>query len=227
MKPFFLLAALAFSLSLARAQDEPHLEGSHVPLHAAATRGFAPRGWVIEKTARGDLNRDRVPDAALVLIEDKPAKDKDGYATPRSRALVVAVKDARGWKRVGFSNQLLMGTGDGGAFYGVMPAPVEVSIRRGVLIVGMEHGSREVEETTHRFRLQAPRGMVLIGFDTLVRDRATGSVRSESTNFLTGVKRVTDTPPGKDKGTTKTVRVPKALRLMDSLQEDDRTGKQE
>ena len=224
MKLLLLLGTLALPVTMARAQDEPRLLASLVPARATTTRAFAPRGWVVEKMARGDLNRDRVLDAAIVLIEDKPAKDKDGYATPRSRALVVAVKDKAGWKRVGFSNELLLGTDGGGAFFGVMPAPVEVSIRRGVLVVGMEFGSREVEETTHRFRLQPPRGVMLIGFDSNVRDRAVGSVHIESANFLTGEKRITDIPPGKEKGTTKTTRVSKVLRALESLRESERYG---
>ena len=225
MKPLLTFAALLLSLSLCHAQDEPVLQSALVPLHAQTTRGFAPRGWKIEQIVRGDLNRDHVPDAALVLIEDKPAKDKHGDALPRSRALVVALKEKSGWKRVGFSGELLMGTQDGGAFYDMMPAPVSVSIRRGVLIVGMEHGSREVEETTHRLRFQPGRGMVLIGFDSTTRDRATGGVVTQSSNFLTGRKTTTTLPAEKEKSTTKESRVPTQLLPLESLKEDDRYAK--
>ena len=224
MKPFFVLATLTIVTSVVHAQTAKPLSVKQIPLRADAPLLFAPRGWQIEKQISGDLNRDKISDAALVLVE-KPGKtvNDDSGPAPRSRALVVVVREGKGWHRVGFSNQLLRGTRDGGAFYGVVETPVEVSIKRGVLVVSMDSGSREVQETTHRFRLdRKQKRLYLIGFDSTVRDRLTADVVVQSANFLTGFKKTTTMKGDSEKSTTKTSRVSKRLRTLESLGEEDR-----
>jgi hypothetical protein len=217
-----LLLATGFAFSSAHAQEAKPLAVSLVKLRADAPVLFAPRGWKIEKTVRGDLNRDKISDAALVLVEDKPAKDKDGYATERGRALVVVLKTGKGWTRVGFSNSFLMGTQDGGAFYGVMEAPVDISIAKGILHIEQESGSREMTVTDHKFRYDAAKkGVFLIGSEIGNRDRATGDVMSTSTNYLSG-KRVVTTIDAKDKTKVKRSIVNRKLRSLESLKTDDR-----
>ena len=110
------LFALAVCAPVARAQDAPPLPITRVAQRAKAPTLFAPRGWKTEKIARGDLNRDGRSDAAVVLVETKPAHIEDGIDMGRARALVIALQTRNGWQRVGFSNQLLLGTRDGGAF---------------------------------------------------------------------------------------------------------------
>lgn len=221
MKTLFTVGALALFVPLSHAQDVPLLSASRVVLRASSVSHFAPRGWKTEKLVRGDLNRDGRSDAAIVLVENKPAKDQNGAATPRQRALVVALNQKSGWKRVGFSNQLLLGTRDGGAFYGASQTPVEVSIVRGVIIVGMETGSRETQFTTHRLRYEPRRGRVLlIGLDSVVNDRLSGLTTKTSANYLTGVqyaKAMTNT-----KTTGNTTRVSRTLRSLESIQSDER-----
>lgn len=188
--PLLLSAALALALPTF-AQDAPRLAESQVARRANALARFAPRGWKIEKTIRGDLNRDKISDAALVLVENKPAKDAQGDAMARSRALVVLLKEGKGWRRAGFNNSLLLGTRDGGALYGVMETPVNVSIKNGVLNVNQDNGSREVTDTTHKFRLdKRTRRFYLIGFEISQSDRAGGLSQQESLNFLTGKKEI-------------------------------------
>ena len=193
MKLFVLVcAALIWGTPIVRAQDAPPLAIARVVQSAKFANGFAPRGWKTEKIARGDLNRDGRSDAAIVLIEDKPAQDADGVATSRQRALVIALNRKNGWQRVGWSNQLLMGTRDGGAFYGVMPTPVDVSIEKGVVIINMEFGSREVTTLTYRLRYEnARRAVYVIGRDAATRDRLDASVTTTSVNYLTGDKQMT------------------------------------
>jgi hypothetical protein len=218
-----LLVATGLTFSCAYAQDSKPLPVSQVKLRADAPVLFAPRGWKIEKTVKGDLNRDKQTDSALVLVENKPAKDKEGDPTARQRALVVLLRTGKGWTRVGFNNTLLQGTRDGGAFYGVVETPVNVSIVKGVLQVNQDSGSREITETTHKFRYDARKnGVFLIGSEMVDRDRATGDVISTSTNYLSGVRIVSTYKVDSDKTSAKRSQVSRTLRKLDSLKEDER-----
>lgn len=220
MKNLFVWAALLLAAPLVH--GEP-LRVAHVPLRASVLTGFVPRGWKIEKRVNGDLNGDGHADAALVLVENKPAKDANGDAAERDRALVVVLREKNDWKCAGTSNGLLLGTRDGGAFYGVVETPVDVSIARRVLIVGMESGSREVEETTHRLRFDSKRNaMFLIGFDSAVRDRMTGEVVEKSVNFLTGRQKTTMIPAYRAKKQVKVSRASRELRRLETLHGEDR-----
>lgn len=218
-----LLLATCLAATCTYAQTSKPLTATQIPHRSDAPVLFAPRGWKVEKTISGDLNRDKRADAALVLVENKPAKDADGYATERRRALVVLLRTGKGWTRTGFSGSLLLGTRDGGAFYGVMETPVNVSIAKGVLQVNQDSGSREVTETTHKFRYDARKnGVFLIGSEMVDRDRATGEVVSTSTNYLTGVRVVSKFKAESDKTSTKRSRVSRTLRKLDTLKEDQR-----
>jgi len=116
-----------------------------------------------------------------------------------------------------------LGTRDGGALYGVTETPVDVLIVRGVLVVQMASGSREVGQTMHRLRFDSKRNSVfLIGFDSSVRDRATGAVVAKSVNFLTRRQKVTTMPPHDDKGKVKVSRVSRQLKRLETLGEGDR-----
>ncbi|WP_123580469.1 hypothetical protein [Abditibacterium utsteinense] len=225
----FFSAAFAISVfscaQNANAQEAKPLLSGHIARRADAPVLFAPRGWKIEKRISGDLNRDKIPDAALVLVQDLVAKDAEGNATARQRALVVALKEGKGWHRVGFNNSLLLGTRDGGAFYGMMETPVDVSIKSGILRVTQDNGSREVTNTTHKFRLdKRTQRVYLIGFDMSENDRLTANTRSQSSNYLTGAKKITIIKgEGKrERITYQTARVSRKLRLLESVKVEER-----
>ncbi|BCM88548.1 hypothetical protein IAD21_00381 [Abditibacteriota bacterium] len=221
--PFLAVASLALVGAVAQAQDSKPLNIARVPIRADAPVLFAPAGWKIEKRVDGDLNRDKVFDAVLVLVQNTTAKNAAGDPTPRQRALVVLLHDGKGWRRVGFNGELLMGTRDGGAFYGVVETPVNLAVARVGIIIKMEGGSREVTSTTHRLRYDPKQaGVYLIGVDSVTRDRATGDVTSKSSNFLTGVKKTAIFKGSSNKGVTKTSRVSTKLRALESLREADR-----
>ncbi len=218
-----VLCALVLGAPLVHAQDAAPLAITSVAQRASSVTAFAPRGWKTEKIVRGDLNRDGRSDAAIVLVQTKAARVEDGVPMGRRRALVIAFNQRSGWKRVGFSNQLLLGTRDGGAFYGVTDAPVELSIEKGVVLVNMEFGSREVTTTTHRLRWQPKRRAVyVIGMDSHVRDRATGGGETTSVNYLTGAKKVTTYRAVDDKGKTAISKVARQWRWLGAVKEDDR-----
>lgn len=165
------------------------IDTSQIPLEGNNANDFVPPGWVIEEQVVGDLNKDSIPDIALKLIEGKTVKDKDDEDREcRERVLIILFKDNHGtFSRVAVAERLLQGTCDGGAFYSFVPAPANVKIEKGILIVNQDHGSRNVFENTFRFRYDASvKRFVLIGLDQKDRDRLTGVTISRSTNFLTG-----------------------------------------
>lgn len=222
--PLLLLLCGNSVLSMgARAQEAKPLLSAHLARRADALVLFAPRGWKIEKQISGDLNRDQIPDAALVLVENKPAKGPNGILMARARAFVVALREGKGWHRVGFNNSLLLGTRDGGAFYGGMETPVNVSIQSGVLKVNQENGSREVTETTHKFRLdKRTQRVYLIGLEQRDRDRAAGSGRIVSTNYLTGRQEIEAFLSADAPDKLHTRRVSRRLRLLESVRVEER-----
>lgn len=193
----FLFGLLIFgNAALTFSQDSSvvPLADSKLPRTAGAVEKFVPAGWTIEARISGDLNNDAVADTALELIE-KPAADVDKDDPPsRSRVLLILFRNKDGaFEWVAAAKTLLQCTRCGGAFYGVMEAPSEVAIAKGVLIIKQDHGSREVSETTFRFRYNpAVKKFTLIGYDASDRDRVTGEATVESTNYATGVK-ITET----------------------------------
>ena len=202
-----IFAVIAAAPTFAQ-DDKPSIDRSTLPTSADSPNAFVPKGWKIEEKISGDLTGDGKADLALKLIEDKPASTEDKISE-RNRALIVLFAGGEAKYRLAAVNdRLLQCTACGGAFYGVVDAPANVSIAKGVLVVDQEHGSRDVTNTTYRFRYDGqPDMLILIGFDYATRDRAAGGVWTESTNYLTG-KRITTIDKGK-KSTTKTTTVAK------------------
>ena len=179
------------SLSQLRDGGKP-IDKSRIPARADDVKKFVPPGWKIEQQVAGELNGDSVPDYALKLVEDKPAKNSEEVATERQRALVILVQETGSQLvRVGVADKLLQCTSCGGAFYGVDDSPAEVTIEKGVIVVQQGHGSNNITNTTYRFRYDPiTQRIVLIGFDYTNADRGMAQDISESTNYLTGVRTV-------------------------------------
>ena len=192
--------ALLFGVPTAtRARQEgAPLNESQLPARASGVGEFVPAGWVIEGQARGDLNNDALPDIALKLIQQKRAGGGE-EVSDRKRVLIVLLRERDGkLRRAAVAQKLLQCTACGGAFYGVVEAPAEVTINRGTIVVSQDGGSRNVVEQTLRFRHDAASGkFLLIGADVSDRDRLTAEVTTESTNYLTGRKITTSIKPAK------------------------------
>ena len=217
----FAFAAIVFFAavpSTAFGQDDrSKIDKESVSKAGEKVADFVPKGWMIEDQINGDVNDDGIADHLLKLVEDAKSPSGDTYVE-RSRALVILFADKDGHLRnAAVADKLLQCTSCGGAFYGTGDAPSDVKIEKGVIIVNQDHGSRNVTETTYRFRYDEQPGMfILIGFDYSSRDRAAGGSSTESTNYLTG-KRITTTSKGK-KTTSKTTQVTK---MSDSIEEVD------
>lgn len=223
MKLLLVIASLLLLLSSAvKAQEGAgKIDKSRVSAQADTPEKFVPSGWKIEEQVTGDLNGDAIPDYALKLVEAKPEKDAEGDPTERGRALVIALatKDGR-LTRAGVADSLLQCTRCGGAFYGVVETPVEVKIEKGVIVVQQDHGSREVTNTTYRFRYEPATGkFLLVGFDLSNADRATAEVTSESINYLTGAREEMRSKGEKDVKTRSAI--PKRKIYLDDISADE------
>ncbi len=195
------------------------LLGGHSASAASAVsdpESLMPRQYVVEQLIEGDLDKDGDLDVVMVGV-DGPAEleeltpdDGDG-----NRVLVVAQKGPSGYTAVGVGYDALMCRACGGAFWGVSPAPIELKISKGVLIVDQSAGSREVQNWTHRYRIEKNK-VRLIGLDSNVYDRANGDGSTSSTNYVTGTTITTITKaevtskPKTKKGTPKTILLEKA-----------------
>lgn len=185
-------AVLLLLPSFCFAQDDRVLiDKSRIPPAAESVQQFIPSGWKIEEQLSADLNGDAQTDYVLKLVENKPEKDEEGLPTERHRALVIALQTAKGtFARAAVADKLLQCTRCGGAFYGVVETPAGVTIEKGVIVIEQEHGSRNLTNTTYRFRHdRATNQFVLVGFDYADADRLTAEVVTESTNYLTGVRK--------------------------------------
>ncbi len=203
------------------AQDEAgKIDKSLVPAEASSPAGFVPRGWKIEEQLRADLDGDSAPDYVLKLVEDKPDKNAEGNATERGRALVIALQRGEGkLLRAAVAANLLQCTLCGGAFYGVSESPANVAIEKNTVVVDQDHGSRNLTNTTYRFRYDAgSQKFLLIGFDYADADRLTANVISESTNYLTGIRKTTRGKGNKDVSTT--TRIQKKTIFLDDADSD-------
>lgn len=180
---------------------------------ARTADSLMPSPFRVEHRVEVDLDKDGDRDVAMVGVDGAvpaPAErgDDDGDG---NRVLVVARRDRDGFRVVGIGRDALLCRTCGGAFWGVIPTPVELSAARNVLVVVQEAGARELTGWTHRYRIE--RGRVrLIGLDRAVTDRLGPSTVSRSTNLLTGVTITTvdGTPeepvkPGTVKGSPRTV----------------------
>ena len=185
------LACLAFAGG-AWAQERPPLDPSTVPVRGARPEAFTPAGWKIALQAAGDLDGDGRADRVLHLVpRDTRADESDA---PEAQALVILLAaSGGGWRRAGVAPQLLIPA--------VPQWELQLTVRRGVLVVFQRYGEATVWEATHRFRRDAGSGrFVLIGRDNMAFHRPSGMYDAYRTseNYLTGVRLVTTDHLGED-----------------------------
>jgi hypothetical protein len=147
----------------AGAQDpEPEII---VPMSAKEPSGFAPKGWEIEALKEGDLNGDKIDDAAIVIR--KEVEKQEGSAQPSwKRFLVIAFRRNGMLERSALSDAAVLDTDEGGwredPFDGM-------EIGAGVVVIGQIGGGTMRTGITHRYRWQQNRWM-LIGLTETAED---------------------------------------------------------
>jgi hypothetical protein len=221
----------AVSLSLAAAclcaapgllaQDGPAFPVSAVPARGAGVQAFVPAGWKAASEVAGDLNGDGRPDRVVHVVPRNTAYEPDAVtAAPESQALLVLLADAGGGlRRAGVATRLLQTL--------VPQWGLRLTIRRGVLVVNQNYGMTEVDDVTHRFRLDPATGrFLLIGRDRFNYHRPqemTDPVKT-SENYLTGERLITTghyTSSGGYRETERRESIPRAKAYFDDIDEMD------
>jgi hypothetical protein len=137
-------------------------------------RNFVPAGWDTLATARGDLNKDSIPDVAVVIERKKtvPLKE-DEFPAAEPRMLLVLFKGKAGLILACKSTQAILLSDEGGATGDPFE---ELSIDRGCIVTSFFGGSSEKWNLSHRYRYQQG-DFYLIGAD------ASGGNASFSFNY--------------------------------------------
>ena len=209
-----------FVLLAAAAQSPGDAEIRPVTYPAIAREGvsldaFVPAKWKLEAKATGDLNGDKLPDAALVLHMADPAnvlaKDWDPaqkYDSNPRRLVVLFGRNGGGYMLAAADNKLIPRLENQN-----QDEPFdEVAIISGTLRVKMhlfmDAGGWEMGGSAYTFRWQDG-AFRLIGFDRDSIQRNSGETTEISINYLTGRKVVKRGDIGTDKQTTQALKIAK------------------
>ena len=143
--------------------------------------------------ATGDLNRDGLPDVALVLAppgEDTVALGSGAEQLPPRLLLVLLRAPGGGYRLAARTARVVLGKGDGGCYdpFG------QLSIERGVVVLDQVGGGSQRWWITSKFRCQQGRFYV-IGETTGTAEsyQPCPNETSEDANFITGICKSTTT----------------------------------
>ena len=193
------LASVLLASGAAQAQELviPEVRYPALPAAAADAAGFAPRGWHVEKTARGDLDGDGAADLAFVLRMRDPANvlANEGLGNnpfdTNPRILGVAFAEpGGGFYRLVVDNHVLIPRrdnpgqedpfGDFSEGIAIARGALRVSLHRFMNAGGWDAGPMH-------FTLRWQDGaMRLIGYDYANVRRNSGCFTGLSINYLTG-----------------------------------------
>ena len=199
LRAHFVGLLVAISLGIPIAAPSPTTAATKAESQAAR---LLPAPFVVEKTVRVDLDADGDLDLVIVGVDGPvPAPESfDDDSSDGNRVLLFARKDPDGYRRVGLGRGALECRRCGGAFWGVSPAPIDITVAKNVVNIEQSAGSRELTTWIHRYRLESGK-VRLIGVDVSTTDRLNGATVSISRNYLTGltVTEIDGTPDPADK----------------------------
>jgi hypothetical protein len=166
-------AALIVAIAVTRSAKAISEEDPPLVSHAAAPEEFVPAGWRVWQIRKGDLNKDGVSDAALIM--------RHGDSGDTYRLVIVFGNSAGGFDLAADNSELLTVVPDGDSV--ACPVSEGLKIRHGVFTVQMQkEGTGGATRITFTFRYQDNR-FVLIGYDYLGSHHGW---RELSFNMLTG-----------------------------------------
>jgi hypothetical protein len=187
MKAAFKRIALVLALWPAAGMAE------EVP--ASIWQDYGAKGWRVMDSARGDLNRDGIDDAVVVIEAPESVTEPANSCTPEKdysdapvRRLIVAFADGRGgFIRTADEPRVLLRADEGGA----MGDPEQgVFIERGSIVLMFFGGSRSRWSQTLRFRYDDEDWLMTGATETEI-DSVFNSIVRYDYNALTGKVQVT------------------------------------
>lgn len=170
-----------------------------IPGKGPDVKAFVPAGFLIMEQAKGDLNKDGIPDVVLVL--KNKAEDRKNMDTEEIHRLLVIIFGVQGggYTLSASSKEAILCKTCGGV-YGDPFASVKIV--RGTIVIDHYGGSRERWGYTHRWRFQEG-GWFLIGLTSRTEDTGNGASEVTDTNLVTGDCTVEKKPPSGKAGTTR------------------------
>lgn len=181
----------------------------------ASSDAFVPRTWKLEAKATGDLNGDKLPDAALVLHMADPAniiaKDWDPaqkYDSNPRMLVVLFGRKGGGYALAAADHQLIPRLENQNQDDPFDEVAIVGRTLRVKMHLFMDAGGWEMGGSSFTFRWQDA-AFRLIGFDRDSIRRNSGETKEISINYLTGRKVVKRGDIGTDKQTTQAMTIPK------------------
>ena len=188
----FLLAMAAMAQDPGD-QEIPKVDYPAIVRAAPTPAGFIPKGWKQVQLAQGDLNRDGMPDFAMVMRMDSaanripPSWNPDTPYDTNPWMLIAGFRDGAGYALAVSDHRLIPRHENPNADEEFD----EVAIANGNLKVGMHvfmsAGGWQMGGTSYTFRWQDG-SFKLIGFDRDSTMRNSGETEEVSINYLTGRK---------------------------------------
>ncbi len=190
-----ILLALSATANAQDPGDEPPpVTYPTIARQASALAGFVPQGWLLEAKATGDLNGDRLPDAALVLQMNDPRNlvastfDPNEKYNSNPRMLVVAfARKGGGYALAAADHRLIPRLENQNQDEPFDEVKIVGGTLRLKMHVFMSAGGWRMGGSAFTFRWRDG-GFKLIGFDRDSVMRNTGETEEVSINYLTGRK---------------------------------------
>lgn len=194
MKHIIIILFSLISVHLYAQTDHPQIPKTGVNINA-----FIPKGWKVIYQAKGDLNKDILPDQAIIIQNTNPKNviknDRMGgeKLNVNPRMLLVLFKTP-GQYQLQVQNTKFIPT-ENDTVSRCLADPLQetgaIAIRNGALILSYQYwlscGSYEVSNFDYTFRFQNQK-MELIGFDIGSYSRSSGEETITSINFSTRKK---------------------------------------
>ncbi|EKD42092.1 MAG: hypothetical protein ACD_73C00333G0003 [uncultured bacterium] len=186
-----------------------HAELPTIPSAGKTTASFIPKDWKLKQKVTGDLNKDGLSDAALLLDAPLNAQGEGG-----PRILVILFADPNGFKLSTADDTLEICATCGG----MLGDPLQkFAIERGALVIDVYGGSRDRWGYTFRFRWQN-NDWYLIGLTQLTADNLELTSQTIDANWSTGNIEITDMKQDNETKRKLTKKLP-ALKLKESTYE--------
>ncbi len=194
MRNIIGILLLLISVQLFAQNDHPQIPKTGTNINA-----FVPKGWKIIYRAKGDLNKDRLPDEAIMIQNTNPKNiiKNDGLGSDQlnvnPRMLLVLFKTSGNYS-LKAQNTSFIPT-ENNEENTCLADPLEetgaINIKNGTLILSYQYwlscGSYWVNNVDYTFRFQNQK-MELIGFDSENYSRSSGEQTAASINFSTKKK---------------------------------------
>jgi hypothetical protein len=203
---------LVFALAISCSAGATCAQQVHYPTikrKAQQFTHFVPPGWEIRDGSTGDLNKDGLPDKALVL-ERATKHGADDTGQPRMLVVLFKLPGDQGYALSAQSNSFILTRDDPETDE---PLAGIYIVDRGVLRIDFQYNRSnshdDISTSTYKFRYDGHQ-FVLIGADIDITGRMSFTFRKYSYNFLSRKGVLTTGPLGEeaDDTLTKTVRLP-------------------